>query len=549
MYQSGTLKTSFPPTEDLFSLSASSTEVTTAAGSGADLAREADPRRWLALGVMCFTVLLISLDGTVLNVALPTLVVDLHPSASGVQWIADGFTLTEAVLLLLCGALGDRYGRRRVFLAGVLVFGLGSAGCALAHSAGMLIGMRAVTGLGAALLLPATLSLIVATFPTWERPRAIGIWAGISGIGTAAGPLLGGWLLQHFWWGSVFIINLPVAAVALVGGFLFVSESKAMVPPTINPIGVALAALGLASITYGLILAPDDGWGSSSVIGGLAIGVVLLFAFVVWDGRRPDPLVDFGLFKNPTFSTGLAAVTAAFFAMFGISFLLSQYIQFVQRAPVLTVGLRFLPMAIGTLIGSNSAIRAANRFGIRAVVAAGMLLVASALAIYTTLQVTRSVWPIGVAFFLVGVGLGLVVAPASNAVMGALPPDKVGVGSGLRTTVQLLAGSFGVAIIGNLATSRYHSRISAALAGPLKHLPAASREAVAGQIGGAAPVARPLPPPAAAQVRAYADGAFVSGIRLGAMIDLAVMLVAAAAVARYIPSVKPSGASTTAVID
>lgn len=198
---------------------------------------------------MCFTVLLISLDTTVLNVALPTLVVDLHPTASGVQWIADSYILTEAVLLLFCGALGDRIGRRLVFLAGVAVFGAASLACALADSAGLLIAARSLTGLGGALLMPATLSIITAMFPPTERARAIGTWAGIGGIGTAAGPLLGGWLLQHFWWGSVFIINVPVAAAAFVGGVLFVSESRSPVPRSIDPVGVVLSAGGLAAIT------------------------------------------------------------------------------------------------------------------------------------------------------------------------------------------------------------------------------------------------------------------------------------------------------------
>lgn len=498
-----------------------------------------DPRRWLALAVMCFTVLLISLDGTILNVALPTLVIALRPSASGLQWIADSYVLTEAVLLMFCGALGDRIGRRRTFLLGVVVFGASSAGCALVHTAGLLIAARVVTGIGAALLMPATLSLIAATFPPWERSRAIGIWAGISGIGTAAGPLLGGWLLQHFWWGSVFIINVPIAAVALVGGLLFVTESRADGDRPIDPVGVGLSATGLAAVTYGVITAADRGWTGAEVLAPIAGGLVLVVAFVFWDDRRRQPMVDFHLFRNPTFSTGLGAVTAAFFAMFGISFLLSQYIQFVQGDSVFEVGLRFLPMAAGTLVGSNSATRLAGRFGLRAVIVVGMLLIAAALAIYTTLGVNSDVVPIAVAFTLVGIGLGLVVAPASNAVIGTLPADKIGIGSGLRSTVQLLAGSFGVAIIGNLTTTRYHDRMAAALRGPLRSLPGPARGAVVNQIGGAVESARSLPAGLASRVTAASDGAFVSGVRLGALVDLVVMLVAAVAVARYIPAAPP----------
>lgn len=508
-------------------------------GLGAEALEAPDPRRWLALGVMCCTILLMSLDGTVLNVALPTLVVSLHPSASGVQWIFDSFVLTQAVLLLVCGALGDRIGRRRTFLLGVFVFGAGSAWCALAQSAAPLIAGRAVTGLGASLLMPATLSIIVATFPPWERSRAIGLWAGVSGIGTAAGPLVGGWLLQHFWWGSVFIINIPVAVLGLVGGGLFVAESRAEVQRPIDPVGVALSAVGLAAVTYALIQAADQGWVSAGVWGPLVGGVALLAAFVFWDRGRSQPLVDFSLFRNPTFSTGLGAVTAAFFAMFGVGFLLSQYIQFVQRASVFSVGLRFLPQAAGTLIGSNVATRLANRFGVRAVIVAGMLMIAAALGIYSTLDTSQSPVPVAIAFALVGTGLGLVIAPASNAVMGTLPPDKIGAGAGLRSTVQLLAGSFAVAIIGNLATGRYRSRVGSALQGPLADLPPAARSAIRSQIGGAVETARHLPPASAARVRAAADSAFVSGVRLGALVDLAIMVLAIAAVARYIPAARP----------
>jgi EmrB/QacA subfamily drug resistance transporter len=488
---------------------------------------------------MCFTVLLISLDATVLNVALPTLVENLHPSASGLQWIADSFVLTQAVLLLACGALGDRVGRRRVFLSGSVVFGAGSALCALAPSAGVLIAGRVVTGAGAALLMPATLSLIAATFPPWERALAIGVWAGMSGIGTAGGPLLGGFLLQHFWWGSVFIINLPIAVLAFAGGLMFVSESRADEKPPIDPVAVGLSAAGVAAITYALIVAPDQGWLSGTVLGTLGVGAALLAAFVIWDGRRERPLVDFTLFKNPTFSTGIAAVAAAFFSMFGISFLLSQYIQFVQRVDVFAVGLRFLPNALGTLIGANLAIRMADRVGLRGVIVTGMVMAAAALGIYSTLQVSRNSIPIFLAFSLVGLGMGLIIAPASNAVIGSLAPDKVGVGSGLRSTVQLLAGSFGVAIIGSIATSRYRSRMGSTLNGPLSRLPAGTRSAIANQIGEATGAARHLPAGIASRVTAAADSAFVSGVRLAATVDLVVMVLAIAAVSRFIPSRKP----------
>ncbi|MCW2523487.1 MAG: transporter, partial [Frankiales bacterium] len=313
--------------------------------------------RWIALAVMCSTILLISLDQTVLNVALPTLVDDLHPSSVGLQWIVDSYTLTNAVLLLFGGALGDRIGRRRVYLIGLLIFGSGSLACALIHSVGPLIGFRAFMGFGASLLMPATLAIIASEFEGKERARAIGIWAGVGGIGTAGGPLIGGWLLEHFWWGSIFLINVPIAVVALIGTLLVVKESRADVPRRLDPIGVLLSAAGLTAITYAVISAPRDGWQSATVVWVLSAGVALLAVFGVWDHRQQDPLLDLRLFANRTFSSALGAVTAVFFAMFGVSYLLSQYIQFVQGIGVFGVGLRFIPLAAGTLVASNLSAR------------------------------------------------------------------------------------------------------------------------------------------------------------------------------------------------
>jgi EmrB/QacA subfamily drug resistance transporter len=478
---------------------------------------------------MCFTVLLISLDQTVLNVALPTLVRELHPSSSGLQWIADGYTLTNAVLLLFGGALGDRFGRRRLFLIGVAIFGGGSLGCALVHSTGPLIGARALMGLGAAFLMPATLSLIVSTFSGHNRARAIGIWAGVGGIGAAAGPLLGGWLLQHFWWGSV-------ALLALIGGFFAVSESRAVNRPRLDPVGVLLSSLGLTALTYGLIVTSTDGWGSGTVVGSLIFAVALLTVFLFWDSRRSQPFLDLALFANRTFSSALGAVTAAFFAMFGVSYLLSQYIQFVQGADPFGVGIRFLPLAMGSLVSSNVAARLTERFGLRTIMLSGMGLITGGLVTLATLTVDSGFLTVGIAFALIGSGMGVAVAPASNAIVGTLSADKVGAGSGLRSMVQLLGGSFGVAIVGSLATTAYRSDIHTALAGPLRRVPAGARQAIANQIGDAVGVAGRLPHGLGRATRQAANHAFVSGLHLAALVGVAVMVVSTLAAAVYVPS-------------
>jgi EmrB/QacA subfamily drug resistance transporter len=485
---------------------------------------------------MCFTVLLISLDQTVLNIALPTLVRELHPSSSGLQWIADSYTLTNAVLLLFGGALGDRFGRRRLFIIGVAIFGAGSAGCALVHSTGPLIGARAVMGLGAAFLMPATLSLIVSTFSGHNRARAIGIWAGVGGIGASAGPLLGGWLLQHFWWGSVFLINVPVAVLALLGGVFAVTESRAVNRPRLDPVGVVLSSLGLTALTYGLIVTSTDGWGSATVLGSLLFAVALLVVFIWWNGRRSQPFLDLSLFANRTFSSALGAVTAVFFAMFGVSYLLSQYIQFVEGANPFGVGIRFLPLAIMSLVSSNVAARLTARFGLRTIMLSGMVLVTCGLLALSTLTVGSGFLIVGIAFALIGSGMGLAIAPASTAIVGTLSADKVGAGSGLRSMVQLLGGSFGVAIVGSLATTAYRSAIGPSLAGPLRSLPAAARAAVRNQIGDAVGVAKTLPPGLGRATEGAANHAFVSGLHLAALVGTGVLLFSTLAAAKYVPS-------------
>jgi EmrB/QacA subfamily drug resistance transporter len=493
-------------------------------------------RQWLALAVMCFTVLLISLDQTVLNVALPTLVRELHPSSSGLQWIADGYTLTNAVFILLGGALGDRFGRRRLFLIGVVVFGGGSLGCALVHTTGALIATRAVMGLGAAFLMPATLALIVATFTGHRRAAAIGIWAGVGGIGTAAGPLLGGWLLQHFWWGSVFLINVPVAVLALLGGIFAVAESRAVTLPRLDPVGVILSSLGLFALTYGFIITSTHGWGSGMVVDSFGAAAVLLLGFFGWDSRRSEPFLELRLFENRTFSSALAAITAIFFANFGVSYLLSQYIQFVQGADPFGVGIRFLPLAVTTLLGSNVTARLTARFGLRAVLMAGMISVMCGMIFLAQLTVTSGYLLVGIAFGFIGTGMGLSIAPASNAILGTLSPDKIGAGSGLRAMVQLLGGALGVAIIGSLATNTYRSAVEAAFVGPLRAIPAAARHAIGSQVGNSAGVVATLPHGLRHATTEAASRAFVQGLHVAALAGAGVLLVATIVAAIYVPA-------------
>jgi EmrB/QacA subfamily drug resistance transporter len=416
------------------------------------------------------------------------------------------------------------------------VLGGGSLVCAVVHGTWSLVTMRVVTGLGAAALMPATLAIIVDTFEGHHRARAIGIWAGIGGIGGAAGPVLGGVLLQHFWWGSVFLINVPIALIAILGAWYAIAENKATNPNPIDPVGVMLSAGGLTALTYALIVAPNAHWGSRLVLGALGSALILLNAFFSWDTRRDDPLIDLGLFRNPGFSAGIAAVTAMFFAMFSVSFLLSQYIQFIQGASVLSVGLRFAPMAVGNLIASNVSSRVAHRFGLRNTVLSGMAMVIVGLALFTTMASTTSGFLlVGVAFTLIGSGMGLAIAPASNAVVSVLPEAKIGVGSGLRSMVQWLGGAFGVAIVGTLATSHYRSQVNAAYDGVLRTVPPGDRREISEQIGQAVIAARHLPADLAGHVTTVTNHAFVGGLRLATLIGLVVTVAAWAAVAAFLP--------------
>lgn len=494
-------------------------------------------RQWIVLAVLSCTVLMISLDQTVLNVALPTLIDDLRPSATALPWIADSYTLANAVFLILGGSLGDRYGHKRIFLLGLAVFGGGSLACALVHSSSAVIAARTVMGLGAALLMPATLSVITATFEGKHRARAIGIWAGVSGIGTAAGPLLGGWLLEHFWWGSVFLINIPVAVLGLAGGVAAVQETAASKERALDPVGTLLSAGGLALVTYGLIVGPDDGWVSAAVLGCFGGGVALLALFAAWNGRRRDRgLVDFGLFANRTFSSALGAVTAVFFALFGASYLYSQYFQFVQGADSLGIGLRFVPLAVGTLITSNVAARLTERFGLRRILVLGITASGAGLSVMAaSIRPDDGLVAVTVAFALMGCGIGLVIAPASTAIVGSLPVDKVGMGSGLRSMVQLVGGSFGVAILGTIATSHYRSHLRSAFTGTLRDLPPGYHAPVVDQIGRAVAVAQRLPGQLGHQVVEVSRQAYTGGLQVTTGVGAAICVLALVAAARYVP--------------
>src|SRR5947208_185625 len=302
-------------------------------------------RRWLILVVLCFSLLVIVLDNTILNVAIPTIVRDLDATNSQLQWIIDAYTLVFAGLLLTAGSLGDRFGRRGALQVGLTLFGIGSRASALAGSASVLIVTRAFMGIGGAFIMPATLSIITSLFPAQERGRAIGVWAGTAGLAGVLGPLVGGFLLQHFYWGSVFLVNIPIVILGLIAGVFLIPTSKDPSAPRLDPLGAVLSIAGLSSLLYGIIEAPQDGWGAPKILVAFVVGAALLVGFVAWERRTDHPMLDVRFFKNPRFTAASSGIAFVFFAMFGAIFVITQYFQFVLGYSPLQTGVRYLPWA------------------------------------------------------------------------------------------------------------------------------------------------------------------------------------------------------------
>lgn len=489
-------------------------------------------RRWWTLAVMCLCLLLISIDNTILNVALPTLSQELGASASELQWIVDSYVLVFAGLLLAAGALGDRYGRRGALTVGILVFGAGSVGAAVSSDPTGLIVNRAVMGVGGALIMPATLSIITSSFTDRrERAKAIGIWAGVSGLGVVLGPLAGGWLLERFWWGSVFLVNLPV--LALGGVALVVPTSRDPSSPPLDVGGVVLSFGGLATILWALVEAPHLGWTSGRVVGAGVLGAVLLASFAVWERSRTHPLLDVGFFRDPRFSVSSAAITLTFFAMFGSSFLITQYMQMVLGHDALAAGVRYLPLAAGLLLSAPASARLVARFGTRVVATIGMLLVAVGLSATAQLSATSPYRDLALCLVVTAIGVGLTMAPATDAIMGSVPARRAGVGSAMNDTTRQLGGALGVAVLGSVMSSVFTDRFMRTIE-PLS-LPTTVTDVAADSIGSAVRVAGTLPDPAGAQVVHAARGAFVEGMSVSLTVAAGFAVLGAVVTASALP--------------
>jgi EmrB/QacA subfamily drug resistance transporter len=487
-------------------------------------------RRWWALGVLSLSLVVIGMDNTILNVALPTLVRDLHASASELQWIVDAYVLVFAGLLLTMGSLGDRFGRKLALDVGLVVFAVASAASAFADSADVLIGARALMGVGGALIMPSTLSIITNTFTGRERGRAIGVWAAIAGLGIVLGPVVGGWLLERFWWGSVFLVNVPIVLLAIVLGWFLVPESKDPAATPLDPIGASLSIAGLVALVYAIIEAPNDGWTDPVTLACFAGAAVLLGTFVVWELRSPHPMLRMSFFRDRRFTFGASSITLVFFALLGSVFVLTQYLQFVLGYTPLEAGIRVLPIAT-LVVGAPLSARLAERVGTKAVVTTGLLVVAAGLAVLASAEADSPYGLVATGLAVLGFGMGATMAPATEAVMGSLPLAKAGVGSAMNDTTRMVGGALGVAIVGSVLASAYASSMETAVSA----LPPPAAAAASDSIGAALGVAARLGE-AGAGLAAAARSAFMDAMGVSMLVAVGVAILGALLALLFLPA-------------
>ena len=504
-----------------------------------DESDEADfghPRRWAILVVLSLSLFVTVLDGTIVNVALPSLSVELGASTRQLQWIVDSYLLVFTGLLLAAGGLGDRYGRKKMLMIGLVAFGATSAIAGDAGSANSLIAGRALMGIGAALIFPATLAILTDVFrnPS-ERAKAIGIWSAVSGMAVAFGPITGGWLLENFWWGSIFFVNVPVVVIAFVAAWFLIPESREHDAPALDEAGIVLSIAAIGTLVFTIIEAPEWGWLSPATLGGFALAAVLLAAFIAVELRIPPPMLPVGIFANLRFSAASVAVTAAFFALFGFIFLITQYFQLVLGYGPFEAGLRTLPVAGAIAGGSVAAPLLVNRFGTTQIVRAGLgLMATSFLWISLRASVDTSYIEIAGQMVLLGLGLGFTTAPATESIMGSLSTDKAGVGSAVNDTTRELGGTLGVAIIGSVFSSLYTNSLQSGNA-TFDRLPEDVRVLTEESVGAARIIAADLGPNAGPYLD-HVNQAFLSGLSGGTLVAAGVAAVGAIFASKFLPA-------------
>ena len=477
--------------------------------------RGAGTSRWWALGAVQLAVLAVGLDITILSVALPSLATALHASESDLQWFSSGYTLVLAAAMLPAGLLGDRYGRKKVMLIALALFGAGSAACAYAPSAGAFLVARLALGLAGAGVIVMAVSALTVLFSEEERPRAVAVWAGANFLALPVGPILGGWLLSNYWWGWVFLINVPVALLGLVVALALVPESRAPERPGLDLVGVAASSAGMVTVTYGLIEAGRNGWGSASVLAPIAGGLVVLVGFFVWERRLSrlpggQPLIDLALFRSASFTWGVVLMTTGTLAMVGVLFTMPQYYQGVLGTDAMGSGLRLLPLVAGLVLGLLPAARMARLVGAKITVALGFAVVAAGMIAGATTSLGSSIDFVLAWMAVVGIGFGLSFATAASAALSELSADRSGVGSAMLQALKNVGAPFGAAVLGSALISAYQADLQ------VVGLPPAAAKAVQESVFGGVAVARQL---GSVSLLESVRAAFVHGMDVSLMVS------------------------------
>lgn len=464
-----------------------------------------DPRRWWALAALALAVLTLGFDITIMNVALPTIATELEVGTDSLQWMVNAYVLVIAGLMLTCGALGDRYGRKRLLLIGLGVFGISSAVAAGVDSAALVIAARGVMGMGAAIMMPVAFAVLAALFGPAERGKAVSLLVMGLGIGIPLGPIIGGYLLEHFWWGSIFLINVPIAIIGAIAIAVLLPESRDPSPRRPDVLGAVLSTAGLTSLVYGVIEAPARGWSDPMTVGAITAGLAVLGAFVAWELLVRDPMIDLHLFARPQFLWASIAGVLVTFGMLGLLFVVPQYLQFVAGHDALGTGIRLLPLIGGLVVGAPAGERLAARTGYRVPVSAGLAVLAAAAALGSFTDLESGYGFVAAWLAIAGLGIGMALAPAMDAVLDALPTEQAGSGTAITMTLRQTGGALGVALLGSLLAEGYADRVNTA--GLPAEAAAAARESIAGALAAATRLGEP-------GVAASAHVAYLHGMTL-----------------------------------
>lgn len=498
-------------------------------------------RRWWILGILSVSLFLVVVDNLIVNVALPTLQRELNASTTALQWIVDSYALVFAGLLLAGGGIGDRYGRKKSLQIGLVLFAACSGMAAFADTSNSLIFWRGAMGIGAALVFPATLAIITNIFiDPIERAKAIGLWSAVSGMAVAFGPVAGGFLLEHFWWGSVFLINLPIVAVSLVIGARLIPDSRNENTHSLDKTGFLLSVIAVSALVYTVIESPHWGWGSLQSNAGFAIAAIALFAFIKIELRKSEPLLEVSFFKSARFSAATGSIGIAFFCLFGFTFLVTQYFQFVRGYDTLSAGLHTIPFAVGAGVTAPFAARAALKFGTKRVVTLGLFNMSIGFLIASRLDADSSYWGhVIISMVLMANGLSLVTSPSTDAVMGSLPREKAGVGSAVNDISREVGGTLGVAVVGSVFVSMYSPKIVetfTAIPGLVASLPAEAFEKSQDSVGAAYSVAQQSPSQVQQAVQTAVSDSFIHGFGTACLVAAGMAIVGAICALLFLPA-------------